>query len=45
VSTPVRSLAKEMDIALDKTVGDALNQTRLLPVTHLWLADRGIAPY
>ena len=45
LSTPVRSLAKEMDIALDKTVGDALNQTRLLPVTHLWLADRGIAPY
>jgi hypothetical protein len=34
-----------MDIALDKAVGDALNQTRLLPVTHLWLADRGIALY
>jgi outer membrane usher protein len=45
VSTPVRSLAKEMDIALDKTVGDALNQTRLLPVTHLWPPDRGIASY
>jgi hypothetical protein len=27
------------------TVGDALNQARLLPVTHLWLADRGIASY
>jgi outer membrane usher protein FimD/PapC len=31
VSAPVRNLAKEMDIALDKTVGDALNQTRLWP--------------
>jgi hypothetical protein len=40
VSTPVRSLAKEMDIAIDKTVGNALNQNRLLPVSHLWLADR-----
>jgi outer membrane usher protein FimD/PapC len=45
VSTPVRSLAKEMDIAIDKTVGDALNQNRVLPVTHLWLADRAAAPY
>jgi outer membrane usher protein FimD/PapC len=45
VSTPVRSLAKEMDIAIDKTVGDALNQNRLLPVTHLWLADRPVALY
>ena len=44
VSAPVRSLAKEMDIALDKTVGDALNTNRLLPVSHLWLADRSIAP-
>jgi hypothetical protein len=31
ISAPVRNLAKEMDIALDKTVGDALNQTRLWP--------------
>jgi outer membrane usher protein FimD/PapC len=45
VSTPVRSLAKEMDIAIDKTVGDALTQNRLLPLTHLWLADRAVAPY
>jgi outer membrane usher protein FimD/PapC len=45
VSTPVRSLAKEMDIAIDKTVGDALNQNRLLPLTHLWLSDRVGAPY
>jgi outer membrane usher protein FimD/PapC len=35
VSAPARSLAKEMDIALERTVGDALNQTRVLPATHL----------
>jgi len=45
VSTPVRSLAKEMDIAIDRTVGDALNQNRLLPLTHLWLADRAVPAY
>jgi outer membrane usher protein FimD/PapC len=38
ISTPVRSLAKEMDIALDRTVGDALNQTRSWSTTHLWQA-------
>jgi outer membrane usher protein FimD/PapC len=36
VSAPVRNLAKEMDIALDRTVGDALNQTRFFPTTRLW---------
>lgn len=43
VSAPARSLAKEMDISLDRTVGDALNQTRLWSATHL-ARDRSGSP-
>jgi outer membrane usher protein FimD/PapC len=35
VSAPARNLGREMDIALDKTVMDALNQTRYPQLSHM----------
>jgi outer membrane usher protein FimD/PapC len=43
VSAPARNLGKEMDIALDKAVMDALNQTRNLLTTRLF-SDRPNQP-